>query len=151
MIQLISLLSERPTHTGDYFSAFCKVSIMWFSNRSCIVCGVTDDSPMEVLSDNQRTMIFILRGNLVSSGSRCCSDHLYRGQLYREDLWQMADSISERLSFGSADIQDLIEKLRSSIQVLGGFNFDDPTCLSDECCFNMTGFEKGNSFNWCWT
>ena len=111
------------------------------------MCVVTGASPMEVLSDNQRTMIFILWGNLVSSGSRCCSDHLYRGQLYREDLWQMAGSISERLSFGSDDIQDLIEKLRSSIQVLGGFNFDDPTCLSDDCCFNITGLKKDNSFN----
>ena len=48
------------------------------------MCGVTDASPMETLSDNQRTMIFILRGILVSPGSRCYSDHLYRGQLYRE-------------------------------------------------------------------
>ena len=106
------------------------------------MCDVTDASPMEVLSDNQRIMIFILRGILVSPGSRCCSDHLYRGQLYREGLWQMAGSIPERLSLGSDDVQGLIEKFRSSIQALKDFNFDDPTCLSDECYFNITGLKK---------
>ena len=92
-------------------------------------------------------MIFILRGILVSPGSHCCSNHLYRGHLYREGLWQMAGSISERLSLGSDDVQDPIEKFRSSIQALKNFNFDDLTCLSDECHFNITGLKKGNSFS----
>ena len=59
----------------------------------------------------------------------------------------MAVSIPESLSLGSDDVQDLIEKFRSSIQALKGFIFDDPTCLSDECYFNITGLKKGNSFS----
>ena len=64
-----------------------------------------------------------------------------------EGLWQMASSIPERLSLGSDDVQDLIEKFRSSIQALKDFNFDDPRCLSDEFYFNIAALKKGNSFS----
>ena len=59
----------------------------------------------------------------------------------------MAGSIPERLSFVSDDVQELIEKFRSSIQALKDFNFDDSMCLSNECYFNITGLKKGNSFS----
>ena len=102
---------------------------------------------MEVLSDAQRTMIFIRRGILVSTGSRCCCDHLYKGQLSHEGLWQINGSISDYLVLNSNEVQGLMEDFRSSIQASKSFDFDDPTCLSNECYFNITGLEKGTRFN----
>ena len=102
---------------------------------------------MEVLSDSQRTMIFIRRGILISAGTRCCSDHLYKGQLSYESLWQINGSISDRLILNSNEVQGLIEDFRSSIQASKGFDFDDPMCLSDECYFNITGLKKGTRSN----
>ena len=40
-----------------------------------------------------------------------------------------------------------MEDFRSSIQASKSFDFDDPTCLSDECYFNITGLKKGTRFN----
>lgn len=102
---------------------------------------------MEVLSDTQRTMVFIRRGILVSAGSRCCSDHLYKGQLSYEGLWQINGSISDHLALNSSEVQGLMEDFRSSIQASKSFDFDDPSCLSDECYFNITGLKKGTHFN----
>ena len=84
---------------------------------------------MEVLSDAQRTMIFIRREVLVLTGSRCCSGHLYKGQLSHEDLWQINGSISDHLVLNSNEVQGLTEDFRSSIQASKSFDFDDLTCL----------------------
>ena len=39
---------------------------------------------MQMLSDEQRTMIFLRRGIWVPKGVRCCSNHLYKGHLLYE-------------------------------------------------------------------
>ena len=111
------------------------------------MCGIRDISPMKVLSDAQRTMIFIRREVLVSTGSRCCSDHLDKGQLSHEGLWQINGSISDHLVLNSNKVQGLMEDFRSSIQASKSFDFDSPKCLSDECYFNITDLKKGTRFN----
>ncbi len=116
---------------------------MFFITRSCVVCHVNDASSMTVLSESQRKMVFIKRGISVSKGSRCCSEHLYNGHLSYESLRQMYGSISDRLVLNSDDVKNLIDDFRLTIQTSKAFDFDDPSCLSDESYFNITGLKKG--------
>ena len=47
---------------------------------------------MEVVSNEQRTMIFPKQGVFVPENTRCCCDHLYRRQLINEALKQIDPS-----------------------------------------------------------
>jgi hypothetical protein len=87
--------------------------IINFLTRSCIVCPVTDSKSMRVLSDEQRTMIFLTRGIWVPKGVRCCSNHLYKGYLSYEARQSVKQSKVDDIILNQSDVEKLIDDFLS--------------------------------------
>jgi len=49
----------------------------------------------------------------------------------------------EELSLEAKDVQNLLLDIRSVLSNIKTFDFDNPTSLSDESYFNLTGLRKG--------
>ena len=102
---------------------------------------------MKVLSDEQRTMIFLTRGIWVPKGVRCCSNHLYKGHLSYEARQSVKQSKADDIILNKSDVEKLIDDFRSSLKHAGSLDFDDPGALDNETYETITGLNRGILFN----
>jgi hypothetical protein len=98
---------------------------------------------MQVLSNEQRTMVFLKRGIFVPKNSRCCTDHLYRRQLTFEALKRIQRSQLDQLILNDADVKKLFEDCQSAMSRASSFDFDDPTSPDDQGYKTITGLSRG--------
>jgi hypothetical protein len=113
---------------------------------SCVVCKTADSTPMQVLSNEQRTIVFLKRGIFVPKNSRCCTDHLYRRQLTYEGLKRIQRSQLDQLILNDADVKKLFEDCQSAMSRVSSFDFDDPTSLDDQGYKTITSLSRGIIF-----
>ncbi|CAF1526038.1 unnamed protein product, partial [Rotaria sordida] len=92
------------------------------SHQSCMFCDEKDSCSAKVLSRIQRTMIFLKCGISVAPGSRCCTSHLCEDELTIK-------------SFDHIHIRTILFKQKK-------FDFDDPSCFSDEGYQAIVGLSK---------
>ena len=97
-----------------------------------MVCSVTDSKSMQVLSDEQRTMIFLRRGIWVPKGVCYCSNHLYKGHLLYETQQSVKQSKTNDILLNTDDVLKLIDDFRLTLKHAGSFDFDDPGALDNE-------------------
>ena len=107
-----------------------------------MVCSVTDSKSMQVLSDEQRTMIFLRRGIWVPKGVRCCSNHLYKGHLLYEAQQSVKQSKTDDILLNTDDVLKLIDDFRLALKRAGSFDFDDPGVLDNETYKTITGLDQ---------
>lgn len=134
---------DAPNLKGSIF--FCRIfcDLSRITYRSCIICGATDANDRTRLNKQHRNILFIKRGIFVQPGARCCGDHLSKDQLSYEAIHKIIPYGSERVSFTSNEIQQIITDFRAVIQNHQALNFDDPTSLDDTAYYNITGLSKG--------
>ena len=113
-----------------------------------MVCSVTDSKSMQVLSDEQRTMIFLKRGIWVPKGARCCSNHLYKGHLLYQAQQSLKQSKTDDILLNTDDVLKLIDDFRLALKHAGSFDFDDPGVLDNETYKTITGLDQGTLFNY---
>ena len=113
-----------------------------------MVCSVTDSKSMQVLSDEQRTMISLRRGIWVAKGVRCCSNHLYKGHLLYEAQQSVKQSKTDDILLNTDDVLKLIDDFRLALKHAGSFDFDDPGVLDNETYKTITGLDQGTLFNY---
>lgn len=114
---------------------------------SCLVCKTIDSTCMQVLSNEQRIMVFLKGGIFVPENSRCCSDHLYRRELTYDALKLIEGSQLDQLTLDDADAKKLFEDCRSAMNRVGSFDFDDPASLDDQSYKTITGRSRGIVFS----
>jgi hypothetical protein len=121
-----------------------KLKSIFLNIRTCIVCGFYDPSPAKVLTQAQRTMIFLKRGVFIVPGARCCSDHIYKNHLTAESLGKIDASKPDRFNIDSVGFQEFISDVRAMLINQKSFDFDDPSCLDEEGYRCIVGLSKGN-------
>ena len=102
---------------------------------------------MQVLSDEQRTTIFLRRGIWVPKGVRCCSNHLYKGQLLYEALQSVKQSKADDILLNIDDVVKLIDDFRLALKHARSFDYDDRGALDNETYKTITGLDQGALFN----
>ena len=102
---------------------------------------------MRVLSDEQRTMIFLKRGIWVPKGVRCCSNHLYKGHPSCEARQSVKQSKANDILLNTDDVVKLIDDFRLALKHAGSFDFDDPGALDNETYKTITRLDQGTLFN----
>ncbi|CAF2079156.1 unnamed protein product [Rotaria magnacalcarata] len=112
------------------------------SQGSCIVCPVADSTSMRVLSDEQRTMIFLSRSIWVPKGARCCSNHLYKGHLSYEARQSVKQSKVDDIILNKHNVEKLIDNFRLALKHAGSLDFDDPGALENETYKTITGLDR---------
>ena len=100
-----------------------------------------------MLSDEQRTMIFLRRGIWIPKGVRCCSNHLYKRHLSYEAWQSVKQSKADDILLNTDDIVKLIDDFRLALKHAGSFDFDDPEALDNETYKTITGLDQGTLFN----
>ncbi len=139
----IPIFRSSKSHRYEFY---IKLVIKpFFDARCCVICGNIDPQSLKVLTQEQRTMIFLKRGVLVAPGSRCCSDHLYKNQLTIESFDHIQVSKADRWEIDATGFQIFVEDVRSILFNQKCFDFDDRTCLKDEGYRNIVGVTKGIS------
>ena len=113
---------------------------------SCLVCKTTDSKFMKVLSNEQRTMVFLKRDIFVPENTRCCCDYLCRRQLTNEALKQIQSSRFDQLILNNAHVKKLFKDCQSAIKRVRSFYFDDPASLDDQDYKMMIGLSRGIVF-----
>ena len=131
------------------FHQCAALIVFHFLIRTCIVCSVTDSKSMQVLSDEQRTMIFLRRGIWVPKGVRCCSNHLYKGHLLYEAQQSVKQSKADDILLNTDDVVELINDFRLALKHAGSSDFDDPGALDNETYKTITRLDQGTLFNYC--
>ncbi|CAF4590004.1 unnamed protein product, partial [Rotaria socialis] len=111
---------------------------------SCIVCPVADSTSMRVLSDEQRTMIFLSRSIWVPKGARCCSNHLYKGHLSYEARQSVKQSKVDDIILNKHNVEKLIANFRLALKHAGSLDFDDPGALENETYTTITGLDRAS-------
>ncbi len=107
------------------------------------MCHKTDGSSTKVLPKEQQKMVFVKRGVVVHSGSRCCHHHLYNNHLTYDALQQITPAKIDILSLDADSILELVTHCCMTIQNVNSFDFDDPTSLDEKSYYNMTGLQRG--------
>ena len=107
------------------------------------MCKQKDAPSLRVLSTEQQKMVFLKRGILLSSGSRCCKDHLYNNHLSYEALQRITSTQMDMAPFDTNSTIQLLTDCFAIMQNVKAFDFDDPMLLSEEPYYNMTGLKKG--------
>ncbi|CAF4665156.1 unnamed protein product, partial [Rotaria socialis] len=111
------------------------------SHQFCVICDIEIISA-KVLSSVQPTMIFLKRGVFVSSGSRCCSEHVVKKQLTVESFDKICITRTDCWTLDSFGLQVLLTDTRSMLLQQNSFNFDDPTSLNEEAYKTIVGLTK---------
>ena len=81
---------------------------------------------MRVLSDEQRTMIFLKEVFGYQKVWRCCSNHLYKGHLSYEARQSVKQSKADDILLNTDDVVKLLDDFRLALKHAGSFDFDDP-------------------------
>ncbi|CAF3410320.1 unnamed protein product [Rotaria socialis] len=97
---------------------------------------------MRVLSDEQRTMIFLSRSIWVPKGARCCSNHLYKGHLSYEARQSVKQSKVDDIILNKHNVEKLIANFRLALKHAGSLDFDDPGALENETYTTITGLDR---------
>ena len=103
---------------------------------------------MRVLSDEQRTTIFLRRGIWVPKGVRCCSNHLYKGHLLYEAQQSVKQSKADDILLNTDDVVKLTDDFRLALKRAGSFDCDNPGALDNETYKTITGLDQGTLFNY---
>jgi hypothetical protein len=98
---------------------------------------------MQVLPKEQRALVFLKRAIFVPQKSRCCSYHLYKGELTYEALRLIERVQFTQLTFTGSEVKDLFEDCQSVFARVKSFDFDDPSSLDDQSYKTMTGLDHG--------
>ena len=98
---------------------------------------------LRVLSTEQQKMIFLKRGILLPSGSRCCKGHLYNNHLSYEALQRITSTQVNMVLFDANSIIELLTDYFTIMKNVKAFDFYDPVSLDEESYNNMTGLKKG--------
>jgi hypothetical protein len=110
-----------------------------------VFCDEKDSCSAKVLSRIQRTMIFLRCGIVVAPGSRCCKSHLCEDELTIKSYDHIRVSKPDRWKIDSDEFQIFVEDIRSILFKQNIFDFDDPSCFSDEGYHAIVGLRKGTS------
>ena len=102
---------------------------------------------MRMLSDEQRTMIFLKRGIWVPKGVHCCSNHLYKGHLSYEARQLVKQSKANDILLNTDDGVKLIDDFRLALKHAGSCDFHDPGALDNETYKTITGLDQDTLFN----
>jgi hypothetical protein len=108
-----------------------------------VFCDEKVSSSFKVLSQVQRTMIFLKCGVFVVRGSRCCKDHLCEDELTIKSFDHIRVSKADRWEINSDEFQMFVEDVRAVLFKQKTFDFDDPNCFSDEGYQSIVGLTKG--------
>ena len=84
-------------------------------------------------------MVFVKRGIVLPSGTRCCRCHLYNTHLTYDALREMTPTKVGTISFDANSVIELVTDCRTSIQNMKTFDFDDPASLNEESCHIISG------------
>ena len=87
-------------------------------------------------------MIFLKRGIFVSSGARCCAEHIYQGQLTVESFNKICVSQADCLKIDSVGFREFLEDVRTILFSQRNFDFDNPSCLDEEGYRSVVGLGK---------
>jgi hypothetical protein len=90
-------------------------------------------------------MVFVKRGIVVPSGTRCCRRHLYNNHLTYDALRLITPTKVDTISFDGNSVIELVTDCCTSIQNMKTFDFDDPSSLNKESYHIMTGLKRGIS------
>ena len=102
-------------------------------------------SSLKVLSQMQRTIIFLKCGILVVPGSRCCRDRLCDDGVNFKSLDRIRISKADQWKIDSNEFQMFVEAVRAILFKQKTFDFDDETCFNDEVFQSTVGLTKGIS------
>ena len=116
---------------------------------TCLVCTENDKQPSRVLSVDQQKMVFVKRGILIPSGSRCRENHLYNDHLTHESLQSITDVKTDMVSLNADAAIQLLDDCCQIIRGKKTFDFDDPTSLDEKAYYNITGLQKGIEYSHC--
>ena len=101
------------------------------------------DAPsLTVLSTQQQKMVFLKRGILRPSDSRCCKDHRYNNHFSYEALQRITSTQVDMVSFDANSTIELLTDCFTIMRNVKAFDFDDPMSLDEESYYNMAGLEK---------
>ncbi|CAM4847138.1 unnamed protein product [Rotaria magnacalcarata] len=112
------------------------------SHHSCVFCDEKDPCSTKVLSRIQRTMIFLKCGIIAAPGSRCCTSHLCEDGLTIKSFDHIRISKPDRWQIDSIEFQIFVEDIRVILFKQKKFDFDDPSCFSDEGYQTIVGLCK---------
>ena len=88
-------------------------------------------------------MVFLKRGILLPSDSRCYKDHLYNNHLSYEALQRITSTQVDIVSFDANSAKELLTDCFTIMRNVKAFDFDDLMSLDEESYYNMTGLKKG--------
>lgn len=97
------------------------------------------------LKTDQRYFVFLKKGIFITPGARCCEEHMDNKQLTYDALQRITGSISSSETWNSKEINQCFFRLRSAINSLRVFDFDDPCYMHDYDYLTMTGLSKGKN------
>ena len=92
-------------------------------------------------------MVFVKRGIVVPSGSRCCRRHLYSNHLTYDALQKITPTQIDTVTLDANSIMELLTDCCTIIRNVKTFDFDDPMSLDEESYYNMTGLQKGMKYS----
>ncbi|CAF4659356.1 unnamed protein product, partial [Rotaria sp. Silwood2] len=87
-------------------------------------------------------MIFLKCGIVVARGSRCCTSHLCEDGLAIKLFDHIRVSKPDRWKIDSDEFQIFVEDIRIILFKQKKFDFDDPSCFSDEGYQAIVGLRK---------
>ena len=108
----------------------------------CLVCRKVDPTSLIVLSKEQQRMIFVRRGILVPSGSRCCKHHVYNNHLSYDAFQEIKATCVDKITIDIDGVVNVMKECCTTIQSMNTFAFDDPTSLDEESYYNITGLQQ---------
>ena len=110
------------------------------SHNKCQFCSSTQD--LVVISSDIRTNVFVDVGILIPAGARSCRRHLRKSTVDPKVLDKL-DPVSDFSSFNRTDLTTMLTDMRSRCQTnSSGVDFEDPSALSDDDYYNLTGITK---------
>lgn len=107
------------------------------------MCRKVDVESSVVLSKEQQKMVFVRRGILVPSGSRCCKQHMYNNHLSYDSFQEITATHKDKITMDTEGVVDLLNECCATIQSMRTFDFDDPASLNEESYYNITGLQQG--------
>ncbi|XP_033756201.1 uncharacterized protein LOC117338945 [Pecten maximus] len=116
------------------------------SHSTCVVCKRRGPKLVTV-SLESRYRLFVEKGHLIISGTRCCPNHLNSdGYFSTEAKGIIKDDDNAKSSFNRTEIFSLIDNVRA-IAIRNEqkrIDFDDPNSLTDGDYVSLTGLSKND-------
>lgn len=110
------------------------------THSHCIICKTTNN--LKKITLKAQSHAFINSNIIIPSGSRCCSSHLCDG-LLSEDAMKSLKVFSESTVIPVKELESLMQEVRK-IALKKALDFDNPTCLSDNDYYQLTGISRND-------